>query len=740
MPERDAKYPSINGKRRILVVDDEAINRAILGEMLGEQYDVHFAQTGAEALAAARELRDTLSLVLLDLILPDMHGLDVLRELKKDAQLSRLPVIVATSDREAEVECLAQGATDFIPKPYPLPRVVQARVLRTVELFEDRDLIRTTERDPLTGLYNREFFYRYARQADAFNRDAAMDAIVVDVNHFHMINERYGRAYGDEVLRHVAERLRDAVAAEGGIACRHDGDTFLIYCPHRTDYVALIERAAEGLGGRVRMRMGVCTETDKSLDPERRFDRAKMAADTVRNSFTRVVAIYDNALRESELYAEQLLEDFPRALAEKQFKIFYQPKYDIRQEKPVLSGMEALVRWEHPALGMVSPGVFIPLFEGNGLVRQLDSYVWEAAAAQVRDWKDRLGVCVPVSVNVSRVDMFDSDLVETMQALIRRYGLQPEEFLLEITESAYTQDSEQIILTVNRLREAGFLIEMDDFGTGYSSLNMISTLPVDALKLDMQFVRNAFKERRNTRMLELVIDIAKTLGVPTVAEGVESAEQMVMLKAMGCDIAQGYYFSKPVPADRFEAILQEGTFSGGASQEQLREAQRIRAREKDKPMYDALHDPLTGLYNHSAFEMLLQDADLPHSALMLVAIDDYAALRATRGQAAADRVVERTAGILRANFRSVDHVCRVSDSEFVVLLSRVTGAMSDMMADKLRLINSLLQEPQDGVPAATLSAGVAFGDRKHPQGDILHDADLALNRLKEAGEHGCALY
>lgn len=740
MLDTHVKFHSVNGKRRILVVDDEAINRAILGEMLAEQYDVLYAETGAQALAAASEQQQTISLVLLDLILPDMNGLEVLKQLRRDAQLSRIPVIVMTSDREAEAECLAQGATDFISKPYPLPRVVLARVLRTIELFEDRDIIRTTERDHLTGLYNREFFYRYVEQMDAYHRDTPTDAMVVDISHFHMINERYGRAYGDQILRHVAARLESEVAEDGGIACRQDGDTFLLYCPHRTDYVDIMENALEGLGGRVRLRMGVYAEVDKTLDAERRFDRAKMAADTVRNSFTRMVAIYDNALRESELFAEQLLEVFPKALKENQFKIFYQPKYSIRQEQPVLSGMEALVRWIHPSLGTVSPGVFIPLFESNGLVRQLDGYVWETAAAQIRDWKDRLGVSVPVSVNVSRVDMFDSDLVETMVSLIRRYDLKPEEFLLEITESVYTQDSEQIIRTVNRLKDAGFLIEMDDFGTGYSSLNMIATLPVDALKLDMQFVRNAFKGTRNTRMLELVIDIAESLGVPTVAEGVETAEQMLMLKSMGCDVVQGYYFCKPVPPEQFEQLLLSAAPPAAPSLEQLRAAQRRQARDEDRPIYDALHDQQTGLYNHSAFEMMLQDADVAHSALMLITIDDFAALRTTQGQTGLDRIIERVAGVIRANFRSVDNVCRISEDEFAVLMSRVTGAMTQTVVDKLELVNSLLREPLEGVPVASVSAGVAFGDRKNPQGDIFHDADLALNRLREAKENGCAVY
>ena len=466
MPDTHAKFHSAHGKRTVMIVEDELINREMLSAILSTRYEVLTADTGADALAKVYANKDMISLVLLDLILPDMHGLDILRQVKSDPQLSHLPVIVMTADKDAEVESLTIGAIDFIPKPYPMPKVVLARVQRTIELSEDRDIIRTTERDQVTGLYNRDYFYRYAEQYDLYHREMAMDAIVVDINHFHMINERYGKAYGDDVLRRIGERIREQVMSDGGIVCRRESDTFLIYCPHRSDYIDILQNASSGLDSRVRLRMGVYPEADKTIDIERRFDRAKMAADTVRNSFTKVVAFYDNALHESEIFAEQLLEDFPKAIRENQFLVYYQPKFDIRPSTPILNSAEALVRWKHPQLGMISPGVFIPLFESNGLIQQLDNYVWRRAAAQMRDWKERLGVCVPVSVNVSRVDMFDADLVENMIALVREFGLSPEEFLLEITESAYTQDSEQIIKTVNRLRDAGFHIEMDDFGSG----------------------------------------------------------------------------------------------------------------------------------------------------------------------------------------------------------------------------------------------------------------------------------
>ena len=550
-------------RRRILVVEDEFVNQEILKSLIGEAYEVVPAYTGAEAMELVRTQHETLSLILLDLHLPDIQGLELLRRLRDDAVFSRLPVIVMTADREAEVESLTLGAIDFIPKPYPQQKVILARVRRTIELSEDRDILRWTERDHLTGLYNKEFFYRYAAQLDAYHKDAPADAILLNINHFRTLNDRYGKSYGDEVLKRVAESMLEIVKDTGGIVCRSEADTFLIYCPHCGDYDAMLAKAGVsmpgggGSGGRVRMRMGVYANVDKTLDVERRFDRAKMAADTVRGNYAKSIGLFDNTLRETELRSEQLIEDFPAALRERQFLVFFQPKFDVHRDEPMLSSAEALVRWRHPKLGMISPGVFIPLFENNGLIQALDQYVWADAAAHIRAWKERLGVALPVSVNVSRVDLLDPSLVDKLQLIVSGNGLSYGELLLEITESAYTADAEQIIQKVHQLRRLGFRIEMDDFGSGYSSLSMLSSLPIDALKLDMQFIRNAFRQHKDTRLLEAMIRLAESFEVPTIAEGVETEEQLLALKAMGCGIVQGYYFSRPLPAGEFEAFLIE---------------------------------------------------------------------------------------------------------------------------------------------------------------------------------------
>ena len=425
---------------------------------------------------------------------------------------------------------------------------------------------------------------------------------------------------------------------------------------------------------------------------------------------------------------------------EKQFLVYFQPKFDVRPAEPTLCSAEALVRWNHPELGMISPGVFIPLFERNGLILELDTYVWREVARQMRDWKQRLGVSVPVSVNVSRVDMYDEDFVKNLKALVKEYGLSTDELLLEITESAYTEDSDQIVDTVQKLRAEGFRIEMDDFGAGYSSLNMVAELPIDALKLDMQFVRNAFKGRKDIRMLEVILEIADSLMVPSIAEGVETAEQMFALKAMGCGVVQGYYFSRPIPAAEYERFLLAYRDRGARPVNAFRHVERPKRGEgmrllNEKYTYEAMHDPATGLYNESAFAMLLKDADRNHIALLLAEAEGAGDARQEADEAVARRIAE----VLRGSFRSVDFICRIHRNEYVVIMTRVDSALRELVMGKVERINGLLARPQEGLAPAQLSFGVAFADRDAPRGNLIEDAELALARGKKLGLR-CSIY
>ena len=548
--------------RKILVVDDELINRQILGKIIGEEYEVLFAENGKEALQLLDENRGVISLVLLDLLMPEMDGYMVMEEMKKDGELSQIPVIVLTSEKSAEVRSLRMGAVDFIPKPYDTREVIKARINRSVQLSENRSIINATQTDALTGLFNREYFYEYSNIIDHYNPDAAMDAVAVNINRFHLINDMNGRKYGNKVLKKLADAIQGLVKEQHGIACRVDSDSFFLYLPNSKTPEEMLEIMAEGLEGlldkpKSRLRLGIYQNVDRSLEPDRRFDRALIACNTIRSNYMQQIAFYDEEMHKNEAFAERLINDIGRALEEKHFCVYYQPKFSIQGEQAMLSSAEALIRWKHPELGMIRPDHFIPLFEGNGLVQELDHFVWREAAAQIAAWKKQYDTVLPVSVNVSRIDLMEPDFVDRIQTIVQENGLENDQLLLEVTESAYTENSEQIIAVVVKLRELGFKVEMDDFGSGYSSLNMLSSLPIDALKLDRGFIKNIHNNEKDMKMVELMVDIAGFLSVPVIAEGVEKEEQYLLLKEAGCDLIQGYYFSKPLPPDEFEHLIQE---------------------------------------------------------------------------------------------------------------------------------------------------------------------------------------
>ncbi|MCR5655409.1 MAG: EAL domain-containing protein [Lachnospiraceae bacterium] len=548
-------------KRFILIVDDEEINRDILGSIFEEEYHIFYAQNGREALDLIKENSSLLSAILLDLMMPEMTGMELLEVLKEEQLLKKIPVLVMTADENSEVDSLKIGAVDFITKPYGMPEAVRARVARSIELFEDRQFIRATGLDELTGLYSKSFFYEYAQMMDRYNPDMDTDAVVLDIDHFHLVNEIYGRDFGDDILREISHSIKEFLKQSDGIACRSEADVFLLYAEHRDGYDDLQEKVSEGLQHlsetpHVRVRIGTYTGVKHDIDMERRFACAKLACNTLRGNFMQNSANYDKEMREKFIFSERIVNDIHDALKEHQLIVYYQPKYNITGDKPKLASAEALIRWQHPEYGMLGPFSFMPLFEENGLVQMVDEYVWRESAEQIRKWKDTYGYAVPISVNVSRIDLYNPNLGAEILAMLEENGLGVEDMYLEITESAYANNAKQMIAAVEKLRGYGFKIEMDDFGTGYSSLNMLFDLPVDVLKMDMRFAQHIHENPKALQMVSVVMDIAETMQVPVIAEGVELQEQFDLLKERGCQYIQGYYFSKPIPADEFEVRLQ----------------------------------------------------------------------------------------------------------------------------------------------------------------------------------------
>jgi EAL domain-containing protein (putative c-di-GMP-specific phosphodiesterase class I) len=285
------------------------------------------------------------------------------------------------------------------------------------------------------------------------------------------------------------------------------------------------------------------------------IDRAFMTISYNRAEFKNRIYYYDNRIREERLLEKKLSGELTEAIVNENIKLYLQPQCTADGS---VKGAEALVRWDHPEDGLLLPGRFVPLFERNGLIPVLDRYIWECAAKLLRKWKNEGLLNYYISVNISPTDFFFLDVYDEFHRLIKKYDIDPANLRLEITESIMINDIKRKLTVLEELHKEGFIIEMDDFGSGYSSLNMLKDLPVDAIKIDMGFLYNAGDMDKSKKILRMVVELAKELKMPVICEGVESEFQVEFLNGIGCDYYQGYYFSRPVPIDKFEQHMIQG--------------------------------------------------------------------------------------------------------------------------------------------------------------------------------------
>lgn len=548
-------------QKKILIVEDNKINRTMLREILSPEYIVLEAENGQEALSVLETAKDDISLILLDIIMPVMDGYTFLSHMKENASYTSIPVIVTTqNDGESdEVAALAHGATDFIAKPYK-PQVILHRVASIINLRETAAMVNLLQYDRLTGLYSKTFFYQRAKELLLQNPNKEYDIICSDVENFKLTNDVFGIATGDLLLCGIADLYTSFVGA-WGICGRFDADQFVCIVERRQEYrnELFIEASAQinaiTSAKNIVLKWGIYPIEGRSVSIEQMCDRALLAARSIKGQYGKYFMVYNDELRDTLLREQAITDSMEAALAEEQFEVYLQPKYSIKDEK--LSGAEALVRWNHPEWGLQSPAMFIPLFEKNGFISKLDQYVWDKTCAILRKWDDQGYPPLPVSVNVSRADIYHADLANILTNIVEKYHIPPACLHLEITESAYTEDPNQIIETVGNLRKLGFIIEMDDFGSGYSSLNMLNRMPLDILKLDIKFIQSETVKPINQDILRFIMELARWMNLYVVAEGVETKEQLERLREIGCDYVQGYYFAKPMPYTEFEALIKE---------------------------------------------------------------------------------------------------------------------------------------------------------------------------------------
>lgn len=408
--------------------------------------------------------------------------------------------------------------------------------------------------DSLTGVYNRSFFLETAESFMKSNPEETYLMIVSDLRQFKAINDVFGSEQGDILLKKIAKKM---IMSDDNnrVYGRIGSDNFALCMPKKNFDVDeyLIKSAntlkIENSNYMVVNHIGVYEVEDINIPVASMCDRAMLAINTIKDDMQREVAFFDKNLRDKILSEQEILKNIIPAFENMQFNIYLQPQFSHSTGK--ILGVETLVRWIHPDKGMIPPNIFIPMMEKSGLISRLDRYVWRLACAMLKKWKKQ-GIDIPVSVNISPKDFYYIDIYDEFMSLIKEYDIEPGQIKLEITESAVMQDVNNQIKLIKRLQSEGFIVLMDDFGSGYSSLNTLKDIPVDILKMDMKFLEKSENVQRSRDIMQVIVEMSNKLGMPVIAEGVETKEQADFLLNIGCDIIQGYYYAKPMPVSEFE--------------------------------------------------------------------------------------------------------------------------------------------------------------------------------------------
>ena len=542
----------VPAKRKILVVEDNELNREILSSFLEEKFNVILAENGEEGLKILGEHYRELSVVLLDICMPVCDGFEFLRRRNKDKLLSTIPVIVMTgsNSKDAEIQCLDLGAVDFIPKPYNF-KIVVGRINSVIKLRESVLTLTAVEHDELTGIYTRQAFFYHAKTLLKAKAEERFHLIVADIRDFKLINSSYGDKIGDEVLCYLAKTYTKMF--RDGLVSRYGSDQFV--CMTYGDWdlsletmKKLTEEIAENAPiPNLMIKYGVYEDVDTSLPISVICDRGFMAIRSIRDSYEHGIAYYTEEMNQKQMQDRALENRFESAISNKEFVAYFQPKYDVKIEKIV--GAESLVRWINSDGSMVMPGDFIPLYERDGLIVRLDEYIFRHVCEFQRELMEKGQELLPISVNLSRASIHYIGVVDRYVEIVKETGIPFSCVPIELTETA-TLNNVKIRDFTERLVNAGFALHMDDFGSGYSSLITLSELPFNTLKIDKSLI-DCIGQQKGRMVVQQVIILAHGLGMNVIAEGVETAEQVELLREMECDDIQGFYYSRPLPREEF---------------------------------------------------------------------------------------------------------------------------------------------------------------------------------------------
>ncbi len=417
-----------------------------------------------------------------------------------------------------------------------------------------RDIYNATH-DSVTGLYAKEYLYEQIARRLANDTKTHYMIGFIEISNFKMINDVFGRKFGKFTVKKIAEVLK-ASSSNKTLYGRLGDDSFGILIDKERFDEKKVEQLIETfvvsdgtLDHHVLLHFGIYDiNTEMDVDVPLFFDSARLATTKITDNYSRRIAYYDDQLRSEAIHDQLISNQLEEAIETKQIRPYLQPIVDSRG---MLAGAEALVRWIHPVEGFMNPGQFIPIFEKNGQISEVDKYMWRCACELLADWKKR-SIDNFISVNVSPKDFYRLDVVSEFKSLVEEFGIDPVKLRIEITETAMTNDSVDMLKTISDLREYGFIVEMDDFGSGYSSLNLLKDINLDLIKIDMQFLKDSERNMKASLIIKNIINMSEDLGIDTLTEGVETAKQFEKLYDMGCRLYQGYYFSKPVPVEDFE--------------------------------------------------------------------------------------------------------------------------------------------------------------------------------------------
>ncbi len=550
----------------ILIVDDQKVNRMLAAKILSDKYKILEASDGQEALDVLENEYEEISVVILDLIMPGYDGYTTLKFMHNDERFSDIPVIIMSgeTDWKTEKKCLEAGAWDLLSKPVN-KEILRNRVQNVIGRSRYNEQYMesySVYHDELTGLFNRKKFFQDVCQKELWKEPGEYVIMHIDIDRFRLYTSFFGEEEGNKLLKFLADILKQyCEKLEEAILARIESDVFAICCRYDKalldEFGGCLEKALQDYNETyyISPSIGIYVNTSENISAEGMFDRATMAVEQCKHKFIQSTAYYSNHMSEHLVAAQEIMNDAQKALDEEQFEVYLQPKTNIHTES--LQGAEALVRWVHPEKGLVMPGSFIPIFEKNGFIGQLDYYMWEHTCKLIRKWIDEGLEPAPVSVNVSRANMYHPNFVERLMELLKKYNLSPKYLQLELTESAFMDDPDMMIEQVKALQKQGFTILMDDFGSGYSSLNALKDIPVDILKVDMKFLGSDKNDGRSERILASVVRMAEWLDLIVIVEGVETIEQRNFLESIGCEYAQGFYYARPMPWQEYETVLRE---------------------------------------------------------------------------------------------------------------------------------------------------------------------------------------